>query len=128
MREPTWLSRRTVEVIHERQLARHGGAAGLRDPGLLESALMRALNAWGYGETDLCELAALYAEGLAKNHPFADGNKRTAFVAAALFLRLNGRRLRAENREAVEKMLGLASGTLPREGFAAWLRDRTVSA
>jgi death on curing protein len=76
---PAWLSRRTVEAVHERQLARHGGASGLRDAGLLESALMRAVNAWGYGEADLCELAALYTEGIAKNHPFADGNKRTAF-------------------------------------------------
>jgi death on curing protein len=128
MNEPVWLSRQSVEMIHQTQLARHGGAAGLRDAGLLESALVRALNAWSYGEADLFEFAALYAEGIAKNHPFADGNKRTAFVAAALFLRINGRRLRAENPEAVEKMLGLASGALSRGDFAAWLRERSIPA
>src|SRR5690625_4287928 len=126
MTEPYWLGREIVEAIHERQLDRHGGAPGLRDAGLLESALMRAQNAWHYGEGDLCALAALYAEGIAKNHPFADGNKRTAFVSATLFLANNGLRLKASNREAADMTLGLAAGKLPREEFAAWLRERSV--
>lgn len=126
MTEPIWLPRTIVEDIHTEQLDRHGGSRGVRDIGLLESALARSQNAWGYGETDFSELAALYAEGIARNHPFIDGNKRTAFMAAYAFLRANEWRLRADNAEAVEKMLGLASGALPREAFAAWLRERTV--
>jgi death-on-curing protein len=126
MTRPVWLPRTVVEEIHREQLARHGGSAGVRDLGLLESALARPQNAWAYGETDIPELAALYAEGIARNHPFIDGNKRTAFMAAYAFLRANGRRLRADNAEAVQKVLGLASGTLPRKDFAAWLRERTV--
>lgn len=126
MTEPEWLPRDVVEEIHEEQIERHGGGGGLRDPGLLESALARPLNAWSYGESDLHELAALVAEGIARNHAFVDGNKRTAFMAAYTFLRANGQRLRATNAEAVEKTLGLAAGTLSREEFAAWLRERTV--
>lgn len=126
MTAPNWLQREIVEAIHKRQIERHGGATGLRDAGLLESALMRAPNAWGYGESDLAEPAALYAEGIAKNHPFADGNKRTAFVSAVLFLANNGLRLKASNREAADMTLGLAAGTLPREEFAAWLSDRSI--
>lgn len=126
MSAPDWLRREIVEAIHDRQIERHGGASGLRDAGLLESALMRAPNAWSYGESDLGEWAALYAEGSAKNHPFADGNKRTAFVSAALFLASNGLRLKASNREAADHMVGLAADTLPREDFAAWLRRRSV--
>lgn len=126
MTEPVWLTRQVAEAIHERQIDRHGGAWGVRDAGLLESALARPVNAWSYGEEDLCTLAALLAEGVARNHPFADGNKRTALVGAALFLRLNGLRLTAPNAEAAVMTLGLASGELPREGFARWLADRTV--
>lgn len=128
MTEPEWLPRDVVEEIHEEQLRRHGGGSGLRDAGLLESALARPLNAWSYGESDPHELAALLAEGIARNHPFVDGNKRTAFMAAYTFLRANGLHLRASNPEAVEKMLGLASGSLSRDEFAAWLRARTVPA
>ena len=124
MSEPEWLPRPVIEEIHAEQLARHGGAAGLRDPALLDSALARPLNAWSYGENDLCELAALLAEGIARNHPFVDGNKRTGFMAGYTFLRANGLRLRAGNREAADKMLGLAAGTLAREDFADWLRTR----
>lgn len=126
MNAPDWLQREIVEAIHDRQIERHGSASGLRDAGLLESALMRAPNAWSYSESDLAELAALYAEGIAKNHPFADGNKRTAFVSAALFLANNGLRLKASNREAADMTLGLAAGTLSREEFAAWLRRHSV--
>lgn len=127
MTEPHWVARAAIERIHEEQIAEHGGGAGLRDPGLLESALARPLNAWGYGETDVHALAALYAEGLAKNHPFVDGNKRTAFMAAYTFLGLNGLELDAPEPEAVEMMLGLAAGTLTRDEFAAWLRERSVA-
>jgi death-on-curing protein len=118
------VARRTIVTLHSEQIAEHGGASGIRDSGLLESALMRPLNAWSYGEADLCELAALYAEGIARNHPFVDGNKRTGFLAAYTFLGLNGLELGAPEPEAVEKMLGLASGTLAREAFADWLRAR----
>lgn len=126
MTEPVWLPRATIERIHDRQIAAHGGLQGVRDVGLLESALVRAPNAWTYGETDLAVLASYYAEGIAKNHPFADGNKRTAFVASALFLRINGRPFKASQAEVLGMTLGLASGELPREGFAMWLRDRSV--
>lgn len=126
MNEPDWLPRSIIEEIHEEQLAHHGGAAGLRDSSLLESALARPLNAWSYGESDLCELAALLAEGIARNHPFVDGNKRTGFMAGYIFLRANGLRLQASNRDAADMTLGLAAGTLPREDFAAWLRERSV--
>ncbi len=88
--------------------------------------LARPVNAWHYGESDLCELAAFYAEGIGRNHPFVDGNKRTAFMAAYTFLGLNGLELEAPEPEAVEKMVGLAAGELSREAYAAWLRDRTV--
>lgn len=126
MKEPVWLSRTLIEAIHTEQLHAHGGAPGLRDAGLLESALARPVNAFAYGENDLCALAALLAEGLVKNHPFADGNKRTGFLAAFTFLGANGLDLDAPEPEAVVMTLGLASGELPREGFAMWLRDRTV--
>ena len=126
MTTPEWVAHRTVEILHGEQIAEHGGASGIRDAGLLESALMRPLNAWSYGETDLCALAALYAEGIARNHPFVDGNKRTGFLAAYTFLALNGLELEAAEADATEKMLGLAAGTLGREDFAGWLRARTV--
>lgn len=126
MREPFWLSRPAVEIIHDEQLAEHGGAPGLRDAGLLESALARPQNLFGYeGETDLCALAAAYAAGLVRNHPFVDGNKRTGFLAAYAFLLMNGRELVAPDAEAVVMTLDLAAGELPEAGYAAWLRDRT---
>ena len=125
MSEPLWLSRQAIEIIHDEQLAEHGGAGGLRDSGLLESALARPQNLFAYGEGDLCALAAAYAAGIVRNHPFVDGNKRTGFIAAALFLQENGLRLNAPEAEAVVMTLGLASGEMPEQGFAAWLRDRT---
>lgn len=126
MNEPIWLSRIVLEAIHDEQIVEHGGAAGLRDAGLLESAIARPMNAWGSGKRDLCALAALLAEGIVRNHPFADGNKRTAFLAAFTFLGVNGLDLTAPNAEAAVMTLGLASDELPREGFALWLRDRSV--
>jgi len=123
--EPRWLERRIIVALHDVQLVRHGGAGGIRDVGLLESALARPQNLHAYGEGDICALAAAYAFGIVRNHPFVDGNKRTGFIAAALFLQENGLRLIAPEGEAVVMTLGLASGEMPEEGFAAWLRDRT---
>lgn len=126
MSEPRWLTRPAIEIIHDEQLAEHGGAAGLREGGLLESALARPRNIHGYGESDLCVLAAAYAAGIVRNHPFVDGNKRTGFLAAYTFLAINGLELDAPEAEAVVMTLDLAAGTLPEQGFAAWLRDRTA--
>lgn len=125
MNEPRWLGERTVLAIHAHHLARFGGAPGLRDRGLLDSALARPRNLHAYGEGDLFTLAATYAGGIVQNHPVVDGNKRSAFLAATLFLQKNGFRVVAPEGEAVVMTLGLASGELPEAGFAAWLRDRT---
>jgi death on curing protein len=120
---PVWLGRDLILAIHEEQIAEHGGGEGLRDLGLLESALARPLNLAAYGSPDLAALAAALGYGLARNHPFVDGNKRTAFVAVETFLALNGLDLTAGDAECVVAMLDLAAGDLPEEGFAAWLRD-----
>ncbi len=125
MNEPRWLDLRIIVALHDVQLVRHGGAGGIRDAGLLESALARPRNLHAYDEADHCVLAAAYASGIVRNHPFVDGNKRTGFIAAALFLQENGLRLDAPEAEAVVMTLGLASGEMPEQGFAAWLRDRT---
>ncbi len=125
MTEPFWLSRQAIEIIHDEQLAEHGGAGGIRDAGLLESALARPRNLYAYGEADICALAAAYASAIERNHPFVDGNKRTGFLAAYSFLAVNGLELDAPEAEAVVMTLGLASGEMPEQGFAAWLRDRT---
>ena len=119
-----WIDHAVVLAVHEEQLAEHGGAAGVRDAGLLESALARPRNLAHYGEPDLCELAAAYAFGLARNHPFIDGNKRSAFVATELFLVLNGWQLVASDADCVLIMLSLASGEIDEPTFAAWLRGR----
>jgi death-on-curing protein len=123
MSEPVWVSRRVIELLHQESLAEHGGAEGLRDAGLLDSAMARARNLHAYEEvTDPFRLAAAYAFGIAKNHPFADGNKRAAFIAAGVFLRINGIVLRADKAEAVLVMLDLASGEITESQFAEWLR------
>ena len=119
-----WIDPAVVLAVHEEQLAEHGGAAGVRDAGLLESALARPRNLAHYGEPDLCELAAAYGFGLARNHPFIDGNKRSAFVATELFLVLNGWQLVASDADCVLVMLSLASGEIDEPTFAAWLRGR----
>ena len=119
-----WIDPAVVLAVHEEQLAEHGGAAGVRDAGLLESALARPRNLAHYGEPDLCELAAAYAFGLARNHPFIDGNKRSAFVATELFLVVNGWQLVASDADCVLIMLSLASGEIDEPTFAAWLRAR----
>jgi death-on-curing protein len=123
--EPTWLLGSVIEAMHDEQIAEHGGASGLRDTGLLESALARPLNLWAYAEPNVFELAAAYAFGIAKNHPFVDGNKRTAFLAAYLFLRLNGWRLTASQDEAVRVVLLLAAGDIGETEFAKWLESNT---
>jgi death-on-curing protein len=119
-----WIDPAVILAVHEEQLAEHGGAAGIRDAGLLESALSRPRNLAHYGEPDAASLAASYAHGLARNHAFIDGNKRTAFVAAELFLALNGWRLLADDGACVLVMLSLAAGDLDEPTFAAWLRER----
>lgn len=126
--EPEWLSLDLALAIHDRQLAEHGGPTGVRDQGMLESALARPLNQWTYGEDDLCALAAAYAYGIARNLPFADGNKRTAWVFARLFLRLNGLALSFAPRDAIDIVLALAAGELSEDELADWFRQRLCEA
>ncbi len=123
-----WLSRELILGIHDEQLAEHGGSAGLRDSGLLDSALARPLNRVGYGEPDIPELAAVYALGIARNHPFIDGNKRTAFVALELFLRLNGWVFTVGDAEAVVMILAMAAGEVPDDEFIGWARSNAALA
>ena len=121
-----WLSPQLVLAIHDEQLAEHGGSTGIRDAGLLDSALARPLNRAGYGGPDVAELAAVYALGIARNHPFIDGNKRTAFVALELFLRLNRCVFTVGDAEAVVMTLAMAAGELPDDEFTAWVRMNTA--
>ena len=125
--EPEWLSLDIAFAVHDRQLAEHGGPTGVRDQGMLESALARPLNQWTYGEDDLCALAAAYAYGIARNHPFTDGNKRTAWVFARLFLRLNSQTISFTPREAIDTVLALAAGDLTEAELADWFRARIVA-
>lgn len=125
--EPIWVSLELAEALHDRQIAEHGGGSGVRDRGLLQSALARPrqMFAYGSGELDLPALAACYAFGLARNHPFVDGNKRTAAVVSELFLALNGYRLLATNADLYPIYLTLAAGDLTEEELAAWLRQNS---
>jgi death on curing protein len=120
-----WVDRRALELLHDESLAEHGGAAGLRDEGLLESALARPLNLAAYGEPDVHALAAAYGVGLAKNYPFIDGNKRAAFLAVGMFLALNRWRLTASQADATLTMLAVASGQMDEPTFARWLRQHS---
>ena len=124
-----WLEKALVLAIHERQLAEHGGTGGVRDEGLLESALARPQQLYAYGDPtpDLADLAAALAYGLARNHPFVDGNKRTAYVAYRTFLALNDADLVATDEEKYLTMVALAEGKLTEREFAAWLRGRVRS-
>jgi death-on-curing protein len=126
--EPIWVSHELVIAIHNRQLAEHGGQPGLRDEGLLLSALARPQQRSCYGNPppDLCVLAASYAFGLAKNHPFLDGNKRTVFVVYRLFLKWNGVEMHADKVDRYLQMLALAAGDHDEESFADWLRGVTT--
>jgi death-on-curing protein len=121
-----WVDRRALELLHDESLAEHGGASGLRDEGLLESALARPLNLAAYGAPDIADLAAAYGVGVAKNHPFVDGNKRAAFLAVGMFLALNGRRLQAAQGEATLTMLAVAAGQMDEATFARWLRAHSA--
>ena len=123
MNEPVWVPLTAVIAIHDRQIARHGGAPGIRDRTLIESAIARPMNRAAYGETDLAILATAYAFGTAKAHAFVDGNKRTAFVTAVTFLRLNGWAFLPDAAEGVRMMEELASDGLDENGFADWLRS-----
>ena len=118
-----FIDRRALLLLHDESLAEHGGAPGLRDEGLLESALARPLNLVAYGEPDVAALAAAYGVGLAKNHAFVDGKKRAAFLAVGLFLALNGQRLATTQVDATLTMLAVASGDMSEDAFAAWIRS-----
>ena len=127
LRSWVWLEKLVVLAVHEEQLAEHGGAVGIRDAGLLDTALSRPINRAAYGDEknskpDVADLAASYAVAIAKNHPFVDGNKRTAFVAMELFLALNGAALTADDANCVMTTLAVAAGEIDEEALAAWVR------
>jgi death-on-curing protein len=117
-----WIDRRTLVLLHDESLAEHGGASGLRDETMLQSALARPLHLVSYGSPDVADLAAAYGVGLAKNHPFVDGNKRAAFLSVGLFLALNGQRLVAPQAEATLVMFDVAAGAMDESSFASWIR------
>ena len=121
-----WVDRRLLLILHDESLAEHGGAPGLCDEGLLDSALARPLNLLAYGDPDAAELAAAYGVGLAKNHAFVDGDKRVAFLAVGLFLGLNGFRLSASQADATLTVLAVAAGEIDEHAFARWIRANSV--
>ena len=120
-----WIDRRALELLHDESLTIHGGASGLRDEGLLESALARPLQLAAYGSPEVWDLAAAYGVGLAKNHAFVDGNKRAAFLGVGMFLALNGYRLTAPQADATLTMLAVAAGQMDEATFARWLRQHS---
>jgi death-on-curing protein len=120
-----WIDRQALLLLHDESLAEHGGSSGLRDAVLFDSALARPLNLVAYGNPDFADLAAAYGVGLAKNHPFVDGNKRAAFLSVGLFLFMNGYRLTAGQAEATVVMLDVAAGDIDESGFAHWIRDNS---
>ncbi len=125
-REPLWIETRDILAIHDRLLALHGGASGLRDRGLLESALARPRQYYAYADSsDTIEMAALYTAGVVRNHPFVDGNKRTGFVIGVLFLELNGFEFQASEEDATQAVTSLAAGSLDEAGYSSWLRANT---
>ncbi len=121
-----WLTRELLLAVHDEQIAEHGGAPGIRDLGLLESALARPRNHAAHGAPGIAELAALYALGIARNHPFVDGNKRTSFVALETFLALNGLELIASDADATIMMLEMTAGTITDAAFIAWVMGSTT--
>jgi death on curing protein len=121
---PSWLTVEEVIALHERQLRRFGGPSGIRDPGALESAIGRPRNKWEYEGTEMAELAAAYAYGIARNHPFVDGNKRAAFIAMVLFLRKNRVPFAPPPAEATAIILALAAGEVSEASLARWIKDR----
>ncbi|MGI8724852.1 MAG: type II toxin-antitoxin system death-on-curing family toxin [Methyloceanibacter sp.] len=128
MSEPVWLSTELILAIHDEQLEQFGGPSGLRDRGLLESALARPLNQYAYGNEDMAALAAAYAFGLVRNHPFIDGNKRTGLLAVVTFLGLNGIDFVAPEAETAITMLALASGEIDEGELAHWIREKIAAA
>jgi death on curing protein len=128
VKQPFWILPEVIYAIHDMQLAEHGGASGVRDAGLLESALARPVNQHGYGETDICCPAAAYAFGIIRNHPFVDGNKRTGFLSACVFLKINGFDLIADEVETTTAVLAIASGEKGEAQFGDWLRARAYPA
>jgi len=128
MKEPFWVLREVVFVIHEQSLTQFGGSAGVRDEGVLDSALGRPQYLFTYGKPSLFELAASYAFGLVKNHPFIDGNKRAGFVVAVLFLELNGCRFQATEVDAALRALALAAGEMSEAAYAEWLKANSERA
>lgn len=127
MAEPVWIDLAVVLAIHDEQLAEHGGQVGVRDRGLLESALARPTNQFSYGEESLARLAASYACGISRNHPFIDGNKRTSLVVAELFLELNGIELTASDAESVTTFLQVAAGDLTEGTLADWIAAHSAA-
>jgi death-on-curing protein len=127
MSEPFWLELPALLALHDESIAEHGGAPGTRDLGLLESALARPLNAHAYnGVEDIAALAAAYAFGIVRNHPFVDGNKRSGFLAAVVFLEINGQRFHASEEDATMTFLALAAGDLEEAALADWLRANSA--
>jgi death-on-curing protein len=123
-RSPFWIEKQALLLLHSESIAEHGGLEGLRDEGLLDSALARPQNLIAYeADADVAALAAAYGMGLARNHPFADGNKRAAFLSVGLFLNINGWRLVTTPAEATQMMLAVAAGEMEEEAFAAWIRN-----
>ena len=122
-----WVEKQALLLLHDESLSEHGGASGIRDEGLLDSALARPLNRMLYEAPDVAALAASYGVGVAQNHPFVDGNKRAAFLCIGLFLAINGWRLQATQLEATSAMLAVAAGELEETAFAAWLRQHIVT-
>ncbi len=126
--EPRWISKKGLLMLHEESLAMFGGASGLRDEGLLDSALARPLNTHVYNpDNTLADLAASYGFGLAKNHAFLDGNKRAAFLSIGVFLSINGHKLVADQVDAIQTMLAVAAGELGEKGLAAWIQKNSVA-
>jgi death on curing protein len=125
MKEPAWVTREECLAIHEMMLAQHGGLAGVRDEGLLESALSKPQNLFAYAKPAHAEMAASYAAGVILNHPFLDGNKRTGFMVAAVFLEVNGYELTATEESVVENTLALSAGRLKENDYAAWLKENS---
>jgi death-on-curing protein len=129
VREPRWIEERDALALHDRLLARHGGAAGLRDDGLLKSALARTRNHLSYAETvDIVRLAAIYTAGITRNHPFVDGNKRTGFMVGILFLEINGFRFTANEEDAANAVIALAASEIDEDGYDAFLRANVQAA
>lgn len=121
-----WIDKQVLLILHHESSILHGGIEGIRDEGLLDSALNRPINLAHYTKPDFADLAAAYGIGLAKNHPFIDGNKRMAFLAVGLFLALNGYKLNATQKDATKTILAVASGELSETNFAIWIREHSI--